>query len=32
VASWGKLTHLDRFNSIDRDGLIEQTFSFVLTL
>src|SRR3954454_9835801 len=32
VASWGKLIHLDRFNSIDRDGLIEQTFSFVLTL
>jgi hypothetical protein len=32
VVSWGKLIHLDRFNSIERDGLIEQTFSFVLTL
>ena len=32
VASWGKLIHIDRSNSIDRDGLIEQTFSFVPTL
>lgn len=32
VASWGQLIHTDRFNSISRDGTIEQTFSFILTL
>lgn len=32
VASWGTMIHTDRFNSINRDGTIEQTFSFILTL
>ncbi len=32
VASCGKLIHIDRSDSIGRDGLIEQTFSFVPTL
>jgi hypothetical protein len=32
VVDWGKLIHLDHFNSIVRDGTIEQTFSFIITL
>ncbi|QPC87143.1 hypothetical protein GA830_10610 [Mesorhizobium sp. NBSH29] len=32
VVAYGKLVHLDRYNSIVRDGTIEQGFSFILTL
>ncbi len=31
IVSYGKLMQVDRFNSIVRDGTIEQSFSFILT-
>jgi hypothetical protein len=32
VVAWGKIIQADRFNSIVRDGTIEQSFSTILTL
>lgn len=31
VTDLGKLIHVDRYNSIIRDGTLEQSFSFILT-